>query len=60
MSKLLLQKKSRVTFYEDSQKKRNVIITFFSCDFGKSMHGKRKSLIFQDGSIILEKLMDSQ
>ena len=47
-SKLLLQKKSRVTFCENNgQKKRNVIIEILSCDFEESI-----SWNFQNGSIL--------
>ena len=46
-SKLLLQKKSRGTFCENSQKKRNVVIEILSCDFDKS-----ESEIFHNWSIL--------
>ena len=36
MPKLLLQRKSSVTFCENIQKKRNMIIEIISCDFDKS------------------------
>ena len=53
-SKLLLEKKSRVTFCENSQKKRNIIIEILCCDFDES-----KSWIFQNRSMLFQDFTSS-